>query len=203
MLGELCSPSLLYLAFSLIQIIIDIIKNMYNTALLKFIFMIVFTLLLNILCQSGLTIISWILVFVPFIMMTVITSLLLYVFGLSPYKGTLTYSNKNTNHINESSTTEKYKRDYNSNNIPTSTSLTNDIYKSISNSNQILPLSNFSKISDMNNDLTNVLNTNTLNNINVDPSRLQQNTRYINNITIDDVSKISKFPKFPNLPSYV
>lgn len=101
MLNELCSPALLYLGFSLIQIIIDIIKNMYNTALLKFIVMIIFTLLLNILCSSGLTVVSWILVFVPFIMMTVITSLLLYVFGLSPYNGKLEYSNVNLNGISD------------------------------------------------------------------------------------------------------
>lgn len=100
MLNELCSPALLYLGFSLIQIIIDIIKNMYNTALLKFVVMIIFTLILNILCSSGLSVVAWILVFVPFIMMTVITSLLLYVFGLSPYNGKLEYSNVNLNGIN-------------------------------------------------------------------------------------------------------
>jgi hypothetical protein len=101
MLNDLCSPALLYLGFSLIQIIIDIIKNMYNTALLKFVVMIIFTLLLNILCNSGLNVIAWILVFVPFIMMTVITSLLLYVFGLSPYNGKLEYSNVNINGITQ------------------------------------------------------------------------------------------------------
>jgi hypothetical protein len=55
------------------------------------------TLLLNILCQRGLNIISWIIVFIPFILMTVIVSLLLYIFGLNATTGTLNYSCKNNN----------------------------------------------------------------------------------------------------------
>lgn len=91
MLDSLCPPAILYLGFSLIQIIVDIFKNMYNTAIVKFIVMIVFTLILNILCNSGLTIISWMIVFIPFIMMTILTSILLFVFGLSPTSGKLDY----------------------------------------------------------------------------------------------------------------
>ena len=92
LIKKLCPPALLYLVFSLTQIIIDIFKNMYNTAFFKFIVMILFTLGLNILCQRGLGVISWFIVFVPFIMMTVITTLLLFVFGLSPSQGNLNYS---------------------------------------------------------------------------------------------------------------
>ena len=36
-LEELCPPALLYIAFSLTQIIIDIFKSMYNTAFFKLI----------------------------------------------------------------------------------------------------------------------------------------------------------------------
>jgi hypothetical protein len=49
--------------------------------------MIVFTLLLNILCNRGLGIISWLIVFIPFILMTYITAILLYTFGLTPTTG--------------------------------------------------------------------------------------------------------------------
>ena len=87
MLDKVCAPAMLYLAFSITQIIIDIFKNLYNTAFLKFLVMIVFTIALNLLCQSGLGVISWFIVFLPFIMMTVITSLLLFVLGLHPSKG--------------------------------------------------------------------------------------------------------------------
>jgi hypothetical protein len=91
MLEDLCPPAILYLGFSLIQIIIDIFKSMYNTAIIKFIVMIVFTIILNILCNAGLSVISWMIVFIPFIMMTILTSLLLFVFGLSPSSGKLDY----------------------------------------------------------------------------------------------------------------
>ena len=49
--------------------------------------MIIFTILLNILCEKGLGIVSWLIVFVPFIFMTFITSILLFTFGLTPSRG--------------------------------------------------------------------------------------------------------------------
>ena len=95
-LGQLCTPALLYLIFSIVQIVIDIFKNLYNTAFLKFIVTAIFTTLLNVLCSRGLGIISWIVVFIPFIFMTVITSILLFVFGLDPSTGKLSYTVDNT-----------------------------------------------------------------------------------------------------------
>jgi hypothetical protein len=92
MLEKMCAPAILYIAFSITQIIIDIFKEMYNTAFFKFIVMIVFSILLNLLCKRGLGIVSWMIVFIPFIMMTIITTLLLFVFGLSPATGGLDYT---------------------------------------------------------------------------------------------------------------
>jgi len=101
MLDTLCPPAILYLGFSLTQIIIDTFKGHYNTAFFKTIVMCIFTLLLNILCQRGLSVISWLIVFIPFILMTYITAVLLFVFGLSPSNGT---ANSNYN--------VKYPSDY-------------------------------------------------------------------------------------------
>ena len=89
---NLCPPAIIYLIFSITQILIDTFKGLYNTAFIKFIIMIMITLLLNILCQSGLGVISWIIVFIPFILMTVIVSILLYIFGLNASTGTLNYT---------------------------------------------------------------------------------------------------------------
>ena len=86
---DLCAPALIYIAFSLTQIIIDTVKGLYNTALFKIIVMVIITMLLNLLCQSGMGIISWIIVFIPFIFMSVIVTMLLYVFGLDPTTGKL------------------------------------------------------------------------------------------------------------------
>ena len=63
---SLCPPAIIYLIFSITQILIDTFKGLYNTALIKFIIMIMITLLLNILCQSGLGVISWINCFYSF-----------------------------------------------------------------------------------------------------------------------------------------
>jgi hypothetical protein len=86
---NLCAPALIYVAFSLTQIIIDTFKGLYNTAFLKVFVMIIITILLNSLCQAGMGIISWIIVFIPFIFMTIIVTILLYVFGLDPSTGKL------------------------------------------------------------------------------------------------------------------
>jgi hypothetical protein len=78
----LCPPSLIYLIFSAIQIIFDLLSGLYNTAFLKIVVSIIITILLNILCQQGLGVISWIIVFLPFLFMSVIITVLLYIFGL-------------------------------------------------------------------------------------------------------------------------
>jgi hypothetical protein len=100
---NLCAPAIIYLIFSITQILIDLFKGLNNTALMKCIVTIMVTLLLNILCERGLNIVSWIIVFIPFILMTVIVSMLLYIFGLDAANGSL-IKNKNNNNI----TTDKY-----------------------------------------------------------------------------------------------
>jgi energy-coupling factor transporter transmembrane protein EcfT len=91
MIDKLCPPAILYLGFSLIQIIIDTFKGFYNQAFFKTIVMFIFTLLLNIMCKKGLGVVSWIIVFIPFILMTYITVVLMFVFGLKPKSDNLDY----------------------------------------------------------------------------------------------------------------
>ena len=97
MIDKLCSPALLYLGFSLTQITIDIFNNEFNKALIKFVIMTFFTLILNILCNRGLGIVSWIVVFLPFILLTYITSILLFIFGLEPQQSDYNFIIKNYN----------------------------------------------------------------------------------------------------------
>ena len=89
---NLCSPAILYLGFALTQIVIDLFRKMYNTAIVKSAVAIVFTTVLNMLCARGLGVISWFIVFIPFVTMTFVTGILLYVFGLAPFTGKLSYS---------------------------------------------------------------------------------------------------------------
>jgi len=84
---QLCSPALIYLIFSAVQIIIDTFKGLYNTAAMKVIVAVVITLLLNILCERGMGIVSWLIVFIPFMFMTFIVAMLLYIFGLDVSTG--------------------------------------------------------------------------------------------------------------------
>ena len=48
-------------------------------------------------CKKGLSIVSWIIVFIPFILMTYITAVLMFVFGLSPTDSNINYNVVNPN----------------------------------------------------------------------------------------------------------
>jgi ABC-type polysaccharide transport system permease subunit len=95
---KLCAPALIYIIFSLTHIIIDTFKGLYNTAFFKFIVSILITILLDSLCKGGMGIISWIIVFIPFIFMTVIVSILLFIFGLDISNGKINLNCINKNH---------------------------------------------------------------------------------------------------------
>jgi uncharacterized membrane protein len=86
MLEKICPPALLYLAFSMIQVTIDLFQGDYETSLLKFIIMVIFTAILNILCLNGYTKLVWFIVIIPIILLTYISSVLFYVFGVNPGK---------------------------------------------------------------------------------------------------------------------
>ncbi len=86
---SLCSPALVYVAFSITQIIIDFFKGHPNVALMKIIVTVIFTAMLEFLCRQGLTWMSWIIVFIPFIFLSVIVGILLFVFGYDPETGSI------------------------------------------------------------------------------------------------------------------
>ena len=94
-LAKLCAPALIYLMFSVTQIVIDTFQHKYNLAIMKLWVSFVITILMQYLCKSGLGIISWLLVFLPFILMSLIVGILLAVFGLDPRSGKLILDEKN------------------------------------------------------------------------------------------------------------
>ena len=81
--SSICAPAIIYIAFSMIKIIIDIYKGIYDNAVKGIIIMVIISLVINILCELGLSVIAWIFVFVPIIMMTIISTLLLKVFDFN------------------------------------------------------------------------------------------------------------------------
>jgi len=87
MLERICMPALIYLVFSMTHVIIDTYKGLYNTAIIEFWISAVFTVLLNLLCIHDMSIISWLIISIPFLLMTVIAALLLFAFKLNPATG--------------------------------------------------------------------------------------------------------------------
>ena len=81
----LCVPALIYLIFGTY-------KGLYNMAFMQIFITILFTYLLNVLCRGGLGIISWLIVAIPFLLMSVIAVILLGVFGLNPATGKAVYT---------------------------------------------------------------------------------------------------------------
>jgi hypothetical protein len=84
---DICPPAFIYVIFSITQICFDLFEGLYNTAVMKTVVMITVGFMLHALCKAGLSIISWIIVFIPFLLMSVIIAMLLYFFGLKETTG--------------------------------------------------------------------------------------------------------------------
>lgn len=94
-LRELCSPAFFYFALSMISLIVIIFQNFGNTntynlgsfsanvpnttavLLIKFVYILFWTWILNMICKDGHSGIAWFLVLVPFILLFVIMGLLM------------------------------------------------------------------------------------------------------------------------------
>jgi len=89
-LKDLCSPALLYFIVSMMSFFIILLQNLGNTNsftvgsfscivpstafifVLKFIYIVFWTWILNLICRDGYTSISWLLVLFPYILLFVI-----------------------------------------------------------------------------------------------------------------------------------
>lgn len=87
MLQPLCMPALIFLIFSVTHVIVDMYKENYDKAVLEFFVAAIFTLLLNLLCRQGLGVVSWLIVSIPFLLMTTIAGILLFSFKVNPSTG--------------------------------------------------------------------------------------------------------------------
>ncbi len=68
--SDLCTPAMIYFVISIITLVISIFSS-FNimSILIKGIFIMLWAWLLNFLCSKGYSIVSWILVILPFITM--------------------------------------------------------------------------------------------------------------------------------------
>ena len=92
----MCLPAIIYFVYAMTHILIDSYKGYYNTAFIKVWIMLLFVLLLNLLCTRGLSVLSWLIISIPFLFMTTISAVLLFVFGLNPATGKIIYHSKDT-----------------------------------------------------------------------------------------------------------
>lgn len=111
-LEYLCPPAFIFFLYAFTQIIIDLFQGMFNTSLLKFTISIVITIGLNYLCIKGFRIVSWFIVFIPFVFLAVITSILLFGLGLDPSSGKLiVHTSQDEQHVDHD-IRDKYKSMY-------------------------------------------------------------------------------------------
>jgi ABC-type uncharacterized transport system fused permease/ATPase subunit len=94
-LKELCTPSLVYFVISVISLVVVLLQNLGNTNsyhvgsfscrvpntavifIVKLIYILFWTWILNLICKDGHTEISWLLVLFPFILLFVMMGLLM------------------------------------------------------------------------------------------------------------------------------
>lgn len=94
-LKDLCAPSMLYFMISIIAFFVALFQNLGNTDMyllgdfsckvpstilifiVKLIYILFWTWILNLICKDGYTAISWLLVLFPFILLFVIIGLIL------------------------------------------------------------------------------------------------------------------------------
>jgi len=79
---NLCTPALIYAIFSAIQIFFDLYSRQYILSISKLFVTIIFTFILNILCSNGLSVVSWFLIFIPFIFTLIFIEILLVSMGI-------------------------------------------------------------------------------------------------------------------------
>lgn len=70
MFYSLCPPAFLFLLFGMVHIILAIFNLNYMIGLKYFLLTMLFTTILNYICEKQLSFISWLLILVPFLIMT-------------------------------------------------------------------------------------------------------------------------------------
>ena len=75
---QICSPALIYVIYMTIQIVLDIFQGFYNKSFVKIILLFVIGAGLNMLCENGYFVLAWILVFIPFVLMSLIVVMILF-----------------------------------------------------------------------------------------------------------------------------
>ena len=91
----LCPPAIVFIVFVMVHVIMELYDYKYKRALLKTILAILVVCLLEALCLSNMSIISWVIVFMPLIIYSYMTLVIYFVFGTNPSEKIKRYEVKN------------------------------------------------------------------------------------------------------------
>ena len=80
MFESLCAPALIFMIFGIAHVILSMFKLNNMIAMKQFLMTLLFTTLLNFLCERNLSIISWILISIPFFIMAFSTIILIFTY---------------------------------------------------------------------------------------------------------------------------
>ena len=80
MFESLCAPALIFMIFGIAHVILSMFKLNNMIAMKQFLMTLLFTTLLNFLCERNLGIISWILISIPFFIMAFSTIILIFTY---------------------------------------------------------------------------------------------------------------------------
>ncbi len=83
----LCHPAIIFVVYIFIQIVVDFGVGNYNISLAKLFISILYTLFLSFLCSIGLDVVAWLFVFIPFILLSLAVTILLYSLKLKETSG--------------------------------------------------------------------------------------------------------------------
>ena len=83
-LNYLCPPALLYVVFFMISIVVELSEAKYKAAFTQTIICIIFTCILQLFCMANMSLLAWVLVFVPIMMYTYMVLIIYLVFRMSP-----------------------------------------------------------------------------------------------------------------------
>jgi hypothetical protein len=83
-LNYLCPPALLYVVFFMINIVVEISESNYKDAITQTIICIIFTCILQLFCMADMSIIAWVLVFIPIILYVYMVLIIFLVFRMNP-----------------------------------------------------------------------------------------------------------------------
>jgi len=83
-LNYLCPPAILYVVFFMISIVAELSEEKYKTAFTQTIICIIFTCVLQLFCMANMSLLAWVLVFIPIMMYTYMVLIIFLVFRMSP-----------------------------------------------------------------------------------------------------------------------